>query len=311
MSDRASVPSHRDPEQNSQSKGTSETNDVSQSPVNHSTSSVQHARIDPRSLSRQDVLHLQRTIGNRAVTRLLGKAKTPQIPKPMAVEPDRTPDVQSQRVAQPIHLARSAPTQALESIVARKLVKPTYEGDEHATAVSLDMKKGDTLDSGSEPSVEPSGWTELGDMGLTKGKDNNHQWIRFHVLNQKAGGAGDEKGNLTPATQTANHHKSWNGLEKGLKLFVDPEHKQGSGAPAPAKFRAKVTYYGDGEDTAWTDGTDTVGVAGKNYPKKIEAKLNITGGEYSDPEYSADLDGSGAGLLKPSEFTPPGWKEGK
>jgi len=57
---------------------------ASQTQVSHPASIIQRARIDPKSLTTADVLQLQRTIGNRAVGRLLSEirnsSKVQQVP---------------------------------------------------------------------------------------------------------------------------------------------------------------------------------------------------------------------------------------
>jgi len=215
----------------------------------------------------------------------------------------------SRRPSGPMSSAgKKAPANSQSAVVQREVAEPVYHGGTHATIVELDLKKGDTLADGTKPSADIDGWDELRALGLTQGADNDHAWVKFHVLNQKAGGSGDDAGNLTPATQTANHDSQWNALEKNLKGWVDPEHRHGSGAPADAKFHAVVDYYGSDDDASWTDGAKTIKAKGKDYPKAVKASLQVSGGkEYGDKNYTANLSGSANGLLTPSAFTPPGW----
>jgi hypothetical protein len=192
-----------------------------------------------------------------------------------------------------------------------QLVKrtPTYTGANHSTKVELEMDRGDTLDAGSEPSVLTDGYAELATLGLTQGVDAWHQWIEFHVLNEKAGGSGATKANLTPATQKANHNKDWNKFEKNLKELISPERGGNAVVIDKVKFKADVGYY-DAKTIYWkkNDGSTTT-TDSSHYPKSVDATLTATWAEaWAKPQnYKANLD-KGKGLIKPEELeTVTGW----
>ncbi|MHC1757841.1 MAG: DUF4157 domain-containing protein [Methanosarcina sp.] len=65
---------------------------TSQNPVSHSASIIQRARINPKSLTSADVLQLQRTIGNRAVGRLLSEIRNPSKVQQATVQRQEIPE---------------------------------------------------------------------------------------------------------------------------------------------------------------------------------------------------------------------------
>jgi hypothetical protein len=73
----------------------------------HPAAIIQRARAAPESLSRADVLQLQRTIGNRAVGRMLaeiGRIPSRQAPVQSQPEPDEPVQAQTNRTGIPDHL---------------------------------------------------------------------------------------------------------------------------------------------------------------------------------------------------------------
>lgn len=66
---------HQQAQKSSESKSNNQTRTISpkQIPISHPAAIIQRARIDPKALTHADVMQLQRTIGNRAVGRLLSE----------------------------------------------------------------------------------------------------------------------------------------------------------------------------------------------------------------------------------------------
>ncbi|MDQ1251945.1 MAG: hypothetical protein QG646_1056, partial [Euryarchaeota archaeon] len=70
---------------------------IIQAPISNPASIIQRARINPKSLTPADVLQLQRTIGNRAVGKLLSEIRNPsrvqQVPiqRQTALEEEKEP----------------------------------------------------------------------------------------------------------------------------------------------------------------------------------------------------------------------------
>jgi hypothetical protein len=66
---------HQQANKSSESKSNIQTRAIlpKQIPVSHPAAIIQRARIDPKSLTHADVMQLQRTIGNRAVGKLLSE----------------------------------------------------------------------------------------------------------------------------------------------------------------------------------------------------------------------------------------------
>ncbi|MFZ3018163.1 MAG: DUF4157 domain-containing protein [Gallionella sp.] len=67
--------------------------------------------------------------------------------------------------------------------------------------------------NGGTPSVNPSGWSWLqGKLGKLKG-----QWVRFHIINAKLGGPGNDTENLVPTTVASNLNAGWRSVEDEAK----------------------------------------------------------------------------------------------
>ncbi|AKB18681.1 DUF4157 domain-containing protein [Methanosarcina sp. WWM596] len=59
---------------------------IIQTPVSNPAAIIQRSRINPKSLTPADVLHLQRTIGNRAVGRLLSEIRSPSTDQQVLIQ---------------------------------------------------------------------------------------------------------------------------------------------------------------------------------------------------------------------------------
>ncbi len=194
-----------------------------------------------------------------------------------------------------------------------KEVTPTYTGAGHSTQVEVTLGNGDTMPAGSDPTADVTGYDKLQTLGLTGGADNNHRWVKFHVLNQRAGGAGDNASNLTPATQTANHIKAWNTLEKNEKTFLTPAvETEGGIVVDEVHYKASVGYHGAG-NVYWkkTDGSGTTETTNSShYPNDIDAFLEVDWAEmgWNKKKYDAHLQVAD-GLFKPEDLSDvPGWQ---
>ena len=199
---------------------------------------------------------------------------------------------------------RAQPVQrrATGSVIQAKEVSPTYGSATKATTVNLKLEIGDWPSAGSGTgSTIPDGWQQIKDLGVSAG------WVRFHVLNQRSGGKGI-KSNLVPTTQQINQNQSWKTFESSLKIYVDPEHSLGTGAPAASDFQASVTYYTSGDDHSYQKDDTTIVVKGQDFPALITAALDVKPGEIAPAGklYSVSL-GPGDGLIAPKDIKPVGW----
>jgi len=85
---------HQQTQQSKESKPTfqKQATPIIQTPISNPASIIQRARINPKSLSPADVLQLQRTIGNRAVGKLLSEIRNPsrvqQVPIQRQIVPE-------------------------------------------------------------------------------------------------------------------------------------------------------------------------------------------------------------------------------
>ena len=70
---------------------------------------------------------------------------------------------------------------------------------------------------GGVPSVNPPGWDWLvSRFGKLKGS-----WVRFHIINAKLGGPGNNSSNLVPTTHALNHNGNWRQLEDDAKTSAN------------------------------------------------------------------------------------------
>jgi hypothetical protein len=197
---------------------------------------------------------------------------------------------------------RTEPAQRRASpVIQAALVNPVYAGGTQPTTVTLAIGRGDWPPYGSAPgNAAPDGWTTIGALGLT------NAWVRFHVLNQRSGGAGVAN-NLVPTTQQINQNGTWKGFENRLKIFIDPEHRQGTGAPFASTFNATVAYYGAADDCTYQSAAGNVPVRGRDFPAVILATLDVPDqAGMSARQYVANL-GVADGLIPPNQFAPPGF----
>lgn len=89
---------------------------------------------------------------------------------------------------------------------------PIISNHNKADEVSHILLNGNRQDGG-KPSVSPIGWDWLyNNMCRVKGN-----WVRFHILNEKLGGPGNNKGNLIPARHKDNHSVDWRSFEDSAK----------------------------------------------------------------------------------------------
>jgi hypothetical protein len=196
-----------------------------------------------------------------------------------------------------------------------KVAKPVYSGTGgHSTGVTLVAESGDTMEAGSVPNVDVTGFDKLNTLGLVaNGGDNNHTWIKFHVFNQVGGGSGTNANNLTPASQKANHAKSWNKLEKKVKDYLEDAHQsshKGTVQADKVEFTATVGYhaartiYWKNVNTAAKETTDS-----SHYPNAIDAELKINWKEldFTDLTYTSNL-GVADGLFRPEDNPHADWQ---
>lgn len=160
--------------------------------------------------------------------------------------------------------------------IQRAAVNPQITGGTKATKVTLNLAAGDHVPKGSVPSVDIAGWAELQTLGLTKpGNSNEKKWVRFHALNEHAGGPGNNAGNLTSATAAANHAAAWTTLETNLKNAVPDA---GGAAPESVAFAVDIAYPGAAA-AYWRKhpGNALVTTDAQNYPNDVNATLSVNG----------------------------------
>ena len=141
---------------------------------------------------------------------------------------------------------------------------------------------------GSVPSEDPPGYTYIRNADLT------NLWIRFHLVNESAGGPGKAK-NLVPTSQKTNQDPDWKAMETAEKAAYNSgktyhfatEVAYHSAVPSPAQegekwkhlFPAGIyakLYKRNASDTAWVQTKEvklTPNLPPMN-PKLMEFKLS-------------------------------------
>jgi len=211
---------------------------------------------------------------------------------------DDRPEALAQRKIQQLATNRAVAQQAIQMAA----VNPVIAGGAKATSVSLNLGAGDHVPQGTIPAADPSGWTELQTLGLTNpGLINARKWVRFHALNEHAGGPGDNVGNLTSATATANHDAGWAAFE-GLVKAAIPDG--GANAAQPVGFQVNVGYPG-GAATHWKNQYGHYQATNAaDYPNSVAATLTVNGA----PAGNANLNAAN-GLYGPEAYQKiAGWK---
>ncbi|MEM8932423.1 MAG: DNA/RNA non-specific endonuclease [Acidobacteriota bacterium] len=110
---------------------------------------------------------------------------------------------------------------------------------------------------GGTPSVDPPGW----DFLKTKYGKLKGSWVRFHIINAKLGGPGNDTTNLVPTTVALNHNAGWRTLEDAAKdsasededwTYVDVDISYDDDFPAGIPQRIDASWgYWDGDD--WSE----------------------------------------------------------
>ena len=163
----------------------------------------------------------------------------------------------SQPAANPIQqkmAAQLAPDQNPQNV--KRIYTPNNDGT--ANTVEGQVK---SLSDGGVPTVSPVGWSDVY-AGAQKVKGS---WVRFHLLNQWLGGAGNNTANLVPTTVGINNNGTWKALEqeaqgiagngKWVWWNVTVAHHAASvqkkhGAGFPSSIRAEAKQW---NGNAWVD----------------------------------------------------------
>lgn len=211
----------------------------------------------------------------------------------------RKNNINSEVNAKGYRLSLNSPSRALfqlKGIVQMKNVIPTIAGGTKGTSVSLHLDAGDSVSQGSVPLVDCDGWTELKSLELTKSTlSDDKKWVRFHLLNEHAGGPGDNPGNLTSTTALANQNSDWGRFEREVKNAIP---RDGGAAAASVDFNVNVGYPSSNQ-TIWKKmphGNIQVTTDAANYPNSVTGTLSVDG-EESDVHLDA-----AAGLYGPEHF---------
>lgn len=166
------------------------------------------------------------------------------------VHPQTTPFGAAQ--LKPIGTYLNAPPNAAKGTFNDTLTLAAHRGSNVPARVIAVMKE---PGYGGVPSVDPPGWSWLRQkFGKLKGK-----WVRFHIINAKLGGAGNNTSNLVPTTPAVNTNQAWGNLETRAKdsattdkdwTYVDVAITYDNAYPAgiPRAINANWGYYNDDDD---------------------------------------------------------------
>ncbi len=185
-------------------------------------------------LAPRDVLQLQRTMGNRAVSRMLAGNAQHRIVEPafqerqveassrVDAEPPRAED--AGRISPPKHSGSSVVQRAFELCDEADI---THTEDHRAKKVEAKNIRGWPLfAAANSPTLagSPFGWKELNTAGHTlantSSTSTHYNAVRMHLMNGRLGGPGDKKWNLAPGPAKINSIMSA-GPETSAKLLVE------------------------------------------------------------------------------------------
>lgn len=188
-------------------------------------------------------------------------------------------------------------------VIQLAVVNPVITGATKATRVTLNLAAGDNVPQGSVPAVDSDGWAALQALKLTLATNKNpRKWVRFHALNEHAGGPGDDQGNLTSTTAKANHLDTWAAFETNVKNAIPDA---GANAAQSADFQVDIGYPGAAL-THWTSQWghfQTTDAA--DYPQTVIGTLSVGG----VVQPGVNLNGAADGLYGPEHFQKiPHWK---
>lgn len=122
-----------------------------------------------------------------------------------------------------------------------------------------------TLPRGSKPSVDPLGWDYAAQVAVQKPNKAfkaHRGWVRFHLLNENLGGAGDDERNLVPTLNVYNTGKKWRDFEEAAKLYLITYR-------LPIAFELSVDFHQDVNSPMPQPGDNQL----HNFPKTITAEF--------------------------------------
>jgi len=252
---------------------------------------------DPSRLSPQDILSLQRTIGNRSVQRIFAaeKPKSPRPANPMQM-------LQRMQAEHSRLAAKPSNSSSLANFVQRsyELNKPKdvkVTQDHRAKEVRVSNLKGESLGlAANSPTISPFGWDELKDAGhtlrSTKKNSSHYNAVRMHLWNGRLGGPGDKGWNLAPGPSKINSMMSA-GPEMAAKLLVD--------AGYAVWLHTKVSYMNDS-----TNANDFTSVV----PNRIDMEWGVMG-QKALGSWGTDIELPVQPLSGPAAQEYKDWEKGK
>lgn len=146
--------------------------------------------------------------------------------------------------------------------------------------------------TGTKPSVDPLGWDYAAQVAVQKPNKNpkpHRGWVRFHLLNEKLGGPGNNESNLVPTLNVYNSCQAWQtNFEETAKAYLDPSK---AATPAlnptnqsnPITFEVKVDYHANVASNPAQPGDNQL----EKFPKKIEAEFKYfdsNSGQWKSPQ---------------------------
>ncbi|HEU4325561.1 MAG TPA: hypothetical protein VFS21_20615 [Roseiflexaceae bacterium] len=179
-------------------------------PREESREPVQSASTAAGLLSQQDVLRLQRSIGNRAVGQLLGKPA----PEAGVADQGRVQRVLGKR-KRLIRLNQVEDTSFYQNY--GNMINTGINGEQSGSDVEyvVGPRSGGYMGSGPKTSIMAQTITSL-DTNLPTANG----WIRGHLLNDWIGGSGKDNENLAPMSHTTN--QQWNrNFEQRMKSITE------------------------------------------------------------------------------------------
>ena len=188
------MPEHQQTQQSTESKTTSQKQATPriQTPVSNPFSIIQRARINPKSLTPADILQLQRTIGNRAVGRLISEIRSSSTAQKAPVQRQEIPEEEEPLQGKMIETIQRQEIPEEEEPLQTKRENNTGMPDNLKTGVEnlsgIDMSDVRVHYNSSKPAeVGALAYTQGTNIHVAPGQERHLPHEAWHVVQQVQG----------------------------------------------------------------------------------------------------------------------------
>ncbi len=182
------MPEHQQTQQSTESKTTSQKQATPriQTPVSNPFFIIQRARINPKSLTPADILQLQRTIGNRAVGKLLSGLGNPSTAQQAPVQ--RQPEPKGELIQGKFESGLTGTLQAKEEVPPNKTGMPDHLKSGIENISGMDLSGVRVHYNSSKPKqVNALAYVQGTDIHVAPGQERHLPHEAWHVVQQAQG----------------------------------------------------------------------------------------------------------------------------